>query len=470
MLSDDIISAHSSEKSSNSNEVNFNQVYIHNDKIESVKNSKTYRKSNSGIVNSESVYFEKSEKSSEKSEKSEKSSEKSEKSFDKKSNSSTSKKKEEKKKNLKNISTERELIKRKNYENSDNSSYKSEKKIEFVHEVVSMASSYIKKSIRSVSESSSYYDRSDGNINNKCLICEEKLTEQEKEDNLIQCFHIFCNNCYYNFLKVKIDSNYIEGIKCLYAGCDTRLYENFIEKKLLIDIPLLEKYKKLNRKRQLMLNPNIQLCPFPDCESYAEKKGEKKYVSCKKGHEFCFNCLKAWHGNKECDTSVDKSFEKWRDSDKVKRCPKCKYFIEKNEGCNHITCYNCKYQFCWLCLGEYTSGHFDFGRCTGLQYTECSICSNRLINFLYQLLLVFAKCLLFGIGLPFIVTFALSYVIGEKINYNLGDGPLLICGILGCTSLFNFIMCIIPLTSSIALLMLFYWPLQDKIFGLFNQC
>ena len=46
-----------------------------------------------------------------------------------------------------------------------------------------MASSYIKKSIRSVSESSSYYDRSDGNINNKCLICEEKLTEQEKEDN-----------------------------------------------------------------------------------------------------------------------------------------------------------------------------------------------------------------------------------------------------------------------------------------------
>ena len=83
--------------------------------------------------------------------------------------------------------------------------------------------------------------------------------------------------------------------------------------------------------------------------------------------------------------------------------------------------------------------------------------------------MVFAKCLLFGIGLPFIVTFALSYVIGEKINYNLGDGPLLICGILGCTSLFNFIMCIIPLTSSIALLMLFYWPLQDKIFGLIDK-
>ena len=90
MLSDDMISTPSSEKSSNSNDVNFNQVYIHNDKIESIKNSKTYRKSNSGIVNSESVYFEKSEKSSQKSEKSEKSEKSSEKSFDKKSNSSSS--------------------------------------------------------------------------------------------------------------------------------------------------------------------------------------------------------------------------------------------------------------------------------------------------------------------------------------------------------------------------------------------
>ena len=214
-----------------------------------------------------------------------------------------------------------------------------------------------------------------------------------------------------------------------------------------------------------MLNPNIQLCPSPDCDSYALKNGKNKYVSCiKYRHKFCFNCLKAWHGDKECDNSLDNSFKKWRDSNTVRRCPKCKYFIEKDEGCNHITCYNCRYQFCWLCMAEYTSGHYDLGRCSGLQFTDYKICSNRIINFLYQLLMSTLKCLLFAIVVPFLFVFFLGYAFSEKIAES--DCINILNGIIGCLSFLNYIMCLIPMASFIAILMFFYWPLQDKIFGL----
>ena len=28
-----------------------------------------------------------------------------------------------------------------------------------------------------------------------------------------------------------------------------------------------------------------------------------------------------------------------------------------------MTCVSCKYQWCWLCEGEYKYGHYDSGRC-----------------------------------------------------------------------------------------------------------
>ena len=48
----------------------------------------------------------------------------------------------------------------------------------------------------------------------------------------------------------------------------------------------------------------------------------------------------------------------------TKDCPKCNICIEKNGGCNHMQCYNCKHDFCWMCLGNW--------RTHGSEYYECS--------------------------------------------------------------------------------------------------
>ena len=49
-------------------------------------------------------------------------------------------------------------------------------------------------------------------------------------------------------------------------------------------------------------------------------------------------------------------------------CPQCGVNIEKNDGCNHMTCHHCKHDFCWICMGpwsmhgENTGGYFQCNR------------------------------------------------------------------------------------------------------------
>lgn len=47
----------------------------------------------------------------------------------------------------------------------------------------------------------------------------------------------------------------------------------------------------------------------------------------------------------------------------TKMCPKCRTPIEKNQGCNHMTCrkHSCSFEFCWLCMGAWS----DHGTQTG---------------------------------------------------------------------------------------------------------
>ena len=306
-------------------------------------------------------------------------------------------------------------------------------------------------------------------INENCLICDEKLTQQESIDNFIECFHIFCNGCYYEFIKEKVNNNFIEGIKCPHHDCQTKLFDDFIEQKLLRDIPTLDKYKKLQEKRQLMLNPNIQLCPFPDCDSYAIKEGNNKYVSCiKYNHKFCFNCLKDWHGEEKCDNLLDKSFEEWSNSSKVKRCPKCKYFIEKNKGCNHITCLNCRYQFCWLCMGKYTRNHFIYGRCSGLQFTENMIYSNKLIIFLRRFFIVLSRCFSIAFIIPFMWLYAFIYSMVDAF-FTKNEFCKITFGISGTLIGLNLIVCSFPFTILAGFIFFLYWPLLDKILLMIDE-
>ena len=207
-------------------------------------------------------------------------------------------------------------------------------------------------------------------INNTCNVCYEDIEKEDIKFNYLPCGHICCTQCWTNYLKTLITEAKVETIKCVEYKCKEEISEDFILRHIENDKKLVEKYNRFKKRASIFKDPNKKQCPEPDCESFLQKNQNQKYVKCENGHEFCFVCLRKPHGLTSCDEFMENEFLTWKKSKRVKRCPRCKIFTEKNEGCNHMTCTSCKYQWCWLCEGVYTYGHYDSGKCKGFQFTK----------------------------------------------------------------------------------------------------
>lgn len=202
-----------------------------------------------------------------------------------------------------------------------------------------------------------------------CGVCFNILTEKDEEVNCLKCNHACCLACWFEYLSTNIYDAKVSELKCFTYRCSTILTEEFIMSIIKGDEKLVKKYKNFKQKSEILKCPTKKFCPEPDCQSFIEmKEGEDKYVQCELGHKYCYVCLKPWHGDKSCDEKLDKDFQIWKKGKVIKQCPRCKFYTEKNEGCNHMTCAECKYMWCWLCLGEYTEDHYSKGKCNGLQF------------------------------------------------------------------------------------------------------
>ena len=202
----------------------------------------------------------------------------------------------------------------------------------------------------------------------ECGICGDEIISDDMAKIKLPCKHFFCADCWGEYLKEKINNANVYKISCMQNKCGYILEEKFIKSIIGSDNVLLDKYNKfLSRKKLMDSNKKIKFCPIPDCDGYAEKK-KGKYVKCNFGHEFCFECLQKPHGKKKCAKVIDEGFEEWKSHTLVKRCPYCKFWTEKNEGCNHMTCSQCNFQWCWVCEKECVAGHYEFGSCKGLHF------------------------------------------------------------------------------------------------------
>jgi len=245
-----------------------------------------------------------------------------------------------------------------------------QKDIHLAGQIDNSLSQDIKSSIRKsfLENKNKLKDSNESIKKTNCPACEEDFIPNDK-NTLKNCGHSFCDECWYDFLSIKIKENKLAFIKCMDYECSEKPDDDFIINLLNSNQELIDKYKRFKLELEIINDPNRKFCPFPNCNSFLELKDKNnKKAKCSNNHIFCFLCLKSPHGNLPCNNEINKSMVEYEKNNFVKKCPKCDIITEKITGCNHITCAKCNYQWCWLCNGEYDPEHFYEGKCRGLQF------------------------------------------------------------------------------------------------------
>ncbi|XP_065146958.1 ankyrin repeat and IBR domain-containing protein 1 isoform X1 [Paramisgurnus dabryanus] len=232
-----------------------------------------------------------------------------------------------------------------------------------------------------------------------CGICMCSISVFEDPVDM-SCGHEFCRACWEGFLNLKIQEGEAHNIICPAYDCFQLVPVEVIES--VVSKEMDKRYLQFDIKAFVDNNPAIRWCPVARCEravrltrpgpgasdSQSFPLLKAPAVDCGKGHLFCWECLGDAHEPCDCETwkmwlqkvsdmkpeelaGVSEAYEDaanclWLLSNS-KPCANCKSPIQKNEGCNHMQCAKCKYDFCWICLEEWkkhSSSTGGYYRCT----------------------------------------------------------------------------------------------------------
>ncbi|KAH9924371.1 hypothetical protein B0H21DRAFT_712463 [Amylocystis lapponica] len=189
----------------------------------------------------------------------------------------------------------------------------------------------------------------------QCPVCFDEVTAPVT----LKCGHTYCRTCLANYLLSAVDTK-VFPLKCLARS----------EAQCTHSIPL--------SAVQEVLSPNdfnsvvhaaffayvharpkeFHYCPTPDCPQVYRHAAPDTVLQCPSCFvRICPHCHSEAHDTENCpdrDTEDTRLFESWKNEHDVKSCPGCKAPIEREMGCNHMTCVRCMTHICWVCLAQYT--------------------------------------------------------------------------------------------------------------------
>ncbi|XP_055478473.1 E3 ubiquitin-protein ligase RNF144A isoform X2 [Psammomys obesus] len=203
----------------------------------------------------------------------------------------------------------------------------------------------------------------------------------------------------------------------------------------MVAAEIMQRYKKLQFEREVLFDPCRTWCPASTCQAVCQLQDiglqTPQLVQCKAcDMEFCSACKARWHPGQGCPETMPINFLpgetssafKMEEGDApIKRCPKCRVYIERDEGCAQMMCKSCKHAFCWYCLesldDDFLLIHYDKGPCRNkLGHSRASVIWHRT-----QVVGIFAGFgLLLLVASPFLLL-ATPFVLCCKCKCSKGD-------------------------------------------------
>jgi ariadne-1 len=196
-----------------------------------------------------------------------------------------------------------------------------------------------------------YLLSSDNILELTSYVCEICYDDDLPSTNVhsLKCGHYFCHECWRLYISNKVD----EGLRhLLNATCPSNECGN--------RVATIQPCAALHWRRAILdvfvdQDSHYRACPGPDCQVVVRLTTGKGSISCTQCFtSFCFQCGQEPHAPATCQ-----EFQEWNRSfgdsrfwikQNTKACPGCHAPMEKNGGCQHMTCSQCFHEFCWLCL------------------------------------------------------------------------------------------------------------------------